>query len=246
MPCCIAILDYAECRHRTLYKLGCTAGCEELCAPAQQEVLLGTRFRWRCEECHTLRYAADADARTESWSARARDILEGDHGSDHGHHDDGEGEVDDMRMLALRGREEFEEQLHEERRVAQVEEIQYAEEWTVQYGRAVFALHYGPKARRVRRRQRRWWRRREEEQRSEEDDDEAEQRLQQELGSTDDETDDDEQQEAAQRQVERLRSLQLPDLVVVRDALRSDKELREQRDETQRMLGGGHGDKCGG
>ncbi|KAM4056343.1 hypothetical protein HRG_003260 [Hirsutella rhossiliensis] len=297
MPCCIGIIDYAQCRHSTLYKLGCTAGCEELCAPAQQEVLLRTRFRWRCEECHALRYATDADARTERWNDQARRIIDKDKGGCGGGGDDGcndnENDKDEkgkmnegraqrdgardareMRVLALRDREEFEEQLQEERRVAQVEEIQYAEEWTNQYGRAVFAMRYGPRGRR-RRRLRQWWLRQEEEQRSEEEDDEAdgpveaerrpraedtpedddhlhlhhhhhhEQQQQQQQQLED--IDDNEQQEAARRQIEKLRSVQQWDLVILRDALRSDKELRELRDEAQRLGRGGRDDlgHCG-
>lgn len=265
MPCCIGIIDYAQCRHSTLYKLGCTAGCEELCSPAQQEVLLRARFRWRCEECHGLRYATDADARTDRWNDQARRIIEKDGGSCDGYKCNGEGE---MRMLALRDREEFEEQLQEERRVAQVEEIQYAEEWTNQYGRAVFAMRYGgSRGRRQRERQRQWWQRQEEEQRSEEDDDEAdgacgtESRPRAEDRPGDDDglhlrrypdqqqrqppgAMDDDGKEAAKRQVDKLRSVQQWDLVILGDALRSDKELRELRHENRR-LAQGESDKHG-
>lgn len=106
MPCCIGI-DYAQCRHRTLFNLGCTRGCSELCPPGQQEVLLRTRFRWQCEECHWLRSASEADPRIDGWEEKVKRV-----------------DADQCltaaarrtRVLALREREDFEEQLLEERR----------------------------------------------------------------------------------------------------------------------------------
>lgn len=261
MPCCIAIIDYAQCRHSTLYKLGCTAGCDELCAPAKQEMLLRTRFRWHCEECHELRYAADADARIERRDEEARRIMAdadedptGGDGQRDGTEDARASQA--MRMAALRDHEEFEEQLFEQRRVAQVEEIQHAEDWTSQYGRAVFAVRYGSRARR-----RRPWRRQDEEQGSDDggcsglaedtspagdDCDEGKHSAKQgpeRMGcrchdNGGDGGDDDDvaaEQQAARRHAERLRALQQGDLVVLQDALRSSKELREQ----------GPGQRCG-
>ncbi|PHH84928.1 hypothetical protein CDD83_1156 [Cordyceps sp. RAO-2017] len=256
MPCCIAVIQYGQCRHSTLFKLGCTAGCEALCAAEQQELTLQTRFRWQCEECHAMRHAVEANGRSETWNERAQIIADGK----------GEDESDgqrEMRVLALRDREEYEEELLEERRVAQVEEIQYAEQWTVEYGRLLYVMRYGR-------------RRGPDRPRpaspspetmdvptgAEHDDDEAEEAQQGEERQQEQQTKRKKgkkknrpwpQQQQQQRRpapgqegggaageyqqpLQRLRSLRQWDLAVLRDTSRSDKELREQRDEARRLV----------
>ncbi|KJZ71442.1 hypothetical protein HIM_09166 [Hirsutella minnesotensis 3608] len=227
MPCCIGIIRYAWCRHRTLFKLGCTDKCEGLCPLAKQEVMLYTRFRWQCEDCHGRRHGADAELRMEHWSDQAERIIA----------EDGK-QACRYRLLNLRDQEEFIEQMLEQQRLKQVEEIQQAEQWTSDYGQTAFMLRYGVQERPAPSAQQS--RRSDQEQEAQHIAAENEKVLSPGPSDNDDDSLDGKTEaqisaDELRRNIQVLRSQQQPDLLVLRDTLRSNRELREQQESGRRL-----------
>ncbi|KAK7430298.1 hypothetical protein QQZ08_003046 [Neonectria magnoliae] len=130
MPCCIAIIQFAQCRHSTLFKLGCTAHCDSLCPVPDQRALVITRYLWSCEDCHLRRWTASEDARSAAWTARI----------DAAASEASALPADTRRQLVdtLTLREQHEEHRLEAARLLQVEEIQWVAEWTLEYGLMVW------------------------------------------------------------------------------------------------------------
>lgn len=139
MPCCIAILQFIQCRHNALFKIECTSTppCNSLCDLTEQETLLVTQYQWSCEECHTRKWTEREEKRTAVWDERVRKM---------------EDEEDDSKELAehrervidgIRLREAYEEKyVFEPARLKQVEEIQWVEDWTIQYGKVLWEIKY--------------------------------------------------------------------------------------------------------
>ncbi|POR36784.1 Uncharacterized protein TPAR_03062 [Tolypocladium paradoxum] len=136
MPCCIAIVRWGACQHSMLLRVGCTANCgdEDICDPQDQQTMVVTRFRWFCEDCHMRRAVTDCDTRADGWDARVAAVQA------RGRLTPGER---NLRTQALRAREDAEERQQEEKRSEQVEEIQFAADWTYEYGLAAFKIRYG-------------------------------------------------------------------------------------------------------
>ncbi|KAK7403622.1 hypothetical protein QQX98_010587 [Neonectria punicea] len=130
MPCCIAIIQFAQCRHSTLFKLGCTAHCDSLCPVPDQRALVITRYLWSCEDCHLRQWTAKEDARSAAWTARI-DAAAAEASAL---------PADTCRQLVgtLTLREQHEEHRLEAARLLQVEEIQWVAEWTLEYGLMVW------------------------------------------------------------------------------------------------------------
>ncbi|KAH6987763.1 hypothetical protein BKA56DRAFT_669369 [Ilyonectria sp. MPI-CAGE-AT-0026] len=145
MPCCIAIIHFAQCSHSTLFKLGCTAHCDALCPAADQRTLVVTRYLWSCEDCHMRQWLANDDLRSAAWTARTEALEE-----DRGLPVEARAVLFDM----LRCREQYEDNRLETARQLQVEEIQWVAEWTLEYGLmvwdALYERRYGPRAARRR------------------------------------------------------------------------------------------------
>lgn len=145
MPCCIAIIHFAQCSHNTLFKLGCTAHCDALCPAADQRTLVIARYLWSCEDCHMRRWLAADDLRSAAWTTRTDAVEE-----DRGLPVEARAQLLDM----LRCREQYEDNRLENARQLQVEEIQWVAEWTLEYGLMVwdtlYERTYGPRAARRR------------------------------------------------------------------------------------------------
>lgn len=145
MPCCIAIIHFAQCSHNTLFKLGCTAHCDALCPAADQRTLVIARYLWSCEDCHMRRWLAGDDLRSAAWTTRTEAVEE-----DRGLPVEARAQLLDM----LRCREQYEDNRLENARQLQVEEIQWVAEWTLEYGLMVwdtlYERTYGPRAARRR------------------------------------------------------------------------------------------------
>ncbi|KAF7550047.1 hypothetical protein G7Z17_g5961 [Cylindrodendrum hubeiense] len=136
MPCCFAMIHYAQCGHGSLFKLGCTAHCEDddICPVSDQRTLVITRSLWNCEDCRIYLGDAADDARAAAWAERARAIGE----------DPSEMEAEARAQLidTLRSRELHEDNNHENARAVQVEETQWVAEWTLEYGRMLWDILY--------------------------------------------------------------------------------------------------------
>ncbi|KAH7165878.1 hypothetical protein EDB81DRAFT_266388 [Dactylonectria macrodidyma] len=134
MPCCIAILNFVQCNHNSLIKLGCTENCDGLCPSPNQQTLLVTRYLWSCEDCANRGWIADDEARSEAWTLRVDTLT-----------DDPAPMPVDLRAQmvdTLHMRERFEDRRIEQERAQQQEEIQWVEEWTVEYGLMVWDILY--------------------------------------------------------------------------------------------------------
>lgn len=136
MPCGIAIVRWGECKHSMLLKVGCSANCgdDEMCGPEDQQTMVRTLFRWLCEECHTRRAVTVGDARAQDWDNRVAAV-----------HSNAELTTSEcnQRVWTLRSCEDWEEKREEAKRVEQVEEIQFAANWTYEYGLAAFQIRHG-------------------------------------------------------------------------------------------------------
>ncbi|KAF4457723.1 hypothetical protein F53441_417 [Fusarium austroafricanum] len=172
MPCCIAIIQFQQCLHSTLFKLGCTAGCKELCPPSSQQALVITSYLWLCEDCQEREANRDIDVRIEKWENRALEIPS-----------EYPPVVRNASRWLLRYREAHEERLCEKLRVMQAEELQWVAEWTLEYGLMLWDVMFAKQ----------WDPRR------------------------------------AARRIHQLRELRVWDLVVLKDGIRSSKELFEDQ-----------------
>lgn len=134
MPCCLAIIQFSQCQHKQLWKLGCTSGCDSLCAPDEQKILILTRYQWRCESCQFFIQSQLCDERSFLCEERFQEIED-------------DKTLDDVSRGAMIAsaldREEVEDKRLELRRLHQIEEIQHAEAWTRRYGWLVWELAYG-------------------------------------------------------------------------------------------------------
>ena len=143
MPCCIAIVHFNRCRHHTLLKIQCTDGCEGLCPPEKQETLVMTKYMWRCEDCHYHHTHQEDLARELKWEDevnRVEDEIFDDTNQVAGPL----AEARAMIVDAVRAREEYESETLTLKRGEQMDEIQWVEQWTSQYGHLLFELKYDP------------------------------------------------------------------------------------------------------
>ncbi|KAI9149394.1 hypothetical protein HJFPF1_11446 [Paramyrothecium foliicola] len=134
MPCCIAIIHFLQCNHKTMFKLGCTKGCSALCEPSQQATLLVVKYLWRCDDCHNFHSSRHEDQRTRAWEDSMDEV-----------HND-KSLTADTRLQVLETmhkRERLEEKRLESSRTQQVEEIQWVTEWTHEYGEMLWDVMYG-------------------------------------------------------------------------------------------------------
>ncbi|KAF5007809.1 hypothetical protein FDECE_5892 [Fusarium decemcellulare] len=131
MPCCIAVIQYLQCRHSNLFKIGCTSQCEGLCPPSQQQTLLISHYLWSCEDCHQRYFNRAEDDRCNRWANRSMSLAS-------------QYSLSNRQYLLdlLRTRELYEDRRSEMARVAQVEEIQWVAEWTLEYGLMIFDVLY--------------------------------------------------------------------------------------------------------
>ncbi|PHH63391.1 hypothetical protein CDD81_5992 [Ophiocordyceps australis] len=134
MPCCIAVVQFSQCQHSLLFLLGCTSpACQELCPKEQRELLVQTQFKWMCDACHRRRSSSEAKAKIQEWNKRKRKLSQDATLAMHDR---------ESRMQALRRREEYLAQLLGQQHAKQLKEIEAAEHWTWQYGRAGFVARY--------------------------------------------------------------------------------------------------------
>ncbi|KAF5660399.1 hypothetical protein FHETE_8941 [Fusarium heterosporum] len=127
MPCCIAIIQYQQCLHSHLYKVGCTKGCCELCPPEAQRCLVVTHHLWLCELCHEREANQDLDDRCNKWADVVSSIPSTIRPDAR------------KRLVAtVVARENFEDKLCEGKRVNRLEELQWVAEWTYEYGLMLF------------------------------------------------------------------------------------------------------------
>ncbi|KAM0561869.1 hypothetical protein ACHAPJ_003040 [Fusarium lateritium] len=131
MPCCVAIIQYQQCGHSNLFKLGCTVGCKELCLEPCQQVLVTTNYLWSCEDCHQREYNKAEDTRCLKWTDRSAEVSQ-------------QVAPPNQQLLldVLRSRELLEDKLCEKARVSQTEEIQWVAEWTLEYGLMLYDVIY--------------------------------------------------------------------------------------------------------
>ncbi|KAM0348041.1 hypothetical protein ACHAPU_004544 [Fusarium lateritium] len=127
MPCCIAIIQYQQCLHSHLYKVGCTRGCRELCPPEAQRCLVVTHHLWLCELCHEREANQDLDDRCNKWAEAVLDIPSSIRPNIRKH-----------LVATVVARENFEDRLCEAKRVNRLEELQWVAEWTYEYGLMLF------------------------------------------------------------------------------------------------------------
>lgn len=133
MPCCFAILSYAQCLHHNLYKIGCTADCDDFCPLEKRKVLVRARYLWCCEQCHN-RVSDEADEeRQDNWSLQImRTCQRLAHPS-----------LIEARIETMRRREAVQQRRRDRALTSQVEEIQWVGEWTLEYGIVVFEAVHG-------------------------------------------------------------------------------------------------------
>ncbi len=142
MPCGIAIIHYKQCKHNTLFKLDCTVGCDGLCPPENQETLLITKYMWRCEDCHYRQTRIEDLARQTKWETAANKVE--DEIVDESQVAGPMAEVRAARVDGVRAREEYENESLALKRAAQMDEIDWVEQWTSQYGQLLWDLKYDP------------------------------------------------------------------------------------------------------
>lgn len=140
MPCSIAIIHYRQCKHNTLFKLDCTEGCDSLCPPEKQETLLITKYMWRCEDCHYRQTRIDDLARQAKWETAANKVE--DEIVDESQTVGPTAEARAARVDGVRAREEHENETLTLTRSAQMDEIDWVEQWTAQYGQLLWDLKY--------------------------------------------------------------------------------------------------------
>ncbi|KAH7152128.1 hypothetical protein B0J13DRAFT_256122 [Dactylonectria estremocensis] len=134
MPCCIAILHFVQCKHNSLIKLGCTDNCDSLCPGPSQRTILVTRYLWSCEDCANQRWIANDEVRSAAWTLQVDTLT-----------DNPVKMPMDLRAQmvdTLHQRERFEDRRIEQERTQMQEEIQWVEEWTVEYGLMVWDIMY--------------------------------------------------------------------------------------------------------
>ncbi|CAJ0551964.1 Ff.00g059430.m01.CDS01 [Fusarium sp. VM40] len=131
MPCCIAIIQFQQCQHSTLFKVACTAGCKDLCPLPAQQVLIIAHYLWLCEDCHERIGNEDLDERCNKWA----DVLF---------------EIPKTLPPAIRhqlkasaeAQENAEDERCERARTMRIEEIQWVAEWTLEYAYMLYdVLH---------------------------------------------------------------------------------------------------------
>lgn len=145
MPCAIAIIQYVQCEHSILYKLGCTENYESLCLPAQQETLLITKSLWSCEDCLTEAATAEENAKADDWDDRALQVALAEEQwnslTPAAKATSAPGTIiRPFGFSTLRKRQEREEKAMEKRRETRVEETQRMADWTAQYGDVLWKL----------------------------------------------------------------------------------------------------------
>ncbi|KAI8714570.1 hypothetical protein NCS52_01177100 [Fusarium sp. LHS14.1] len=133
MPCCFAILTYAQCRHHNLFKIGCTAHCEDFCPPEKRKILVKTRYLWCCEQCHTRVNDNIDEEREDDWSVQIMRVCQ----------QPGPQALIEARIDGMRCREQFKQRRRDGALMSQVEEIQWVGEWTLEYGLVVFKSVHG-------------------------------------------------------------------------------------------------------
>ncbi|RSM15333.1 hypothetical protein CEP52_000833 [Fusarium oligoseptatum] len=133
MPCCFAILTYAQCRHHNLYKIGCTADCDDFCPLEKRKVLLRTRYLWSCEQCHNRINDEIDEERQDAWSVQIMRACQQPEPR----------ALIETRIEMMRRRETVKERRRDRALTSQVEEIQWVGEWTLEYGLVIFKSVYG-------------------------------------------------------------------------------------------------------
>ncbi|KAJ4250725.1 hypothetical protein NW757_006926 [Fusarium falciforme] len=133
MPCCFAILTYAQCRHHNLFKIGCTADCEDFCPLEKRKVLVKTRYLWCCEQCHTRINDEIDEEREDDWSVQIMRACQ----------QPGPRALIETRIDSMRRRELVKQRRRDRALMSQIEEIQWVGEWTLEYGLVVFKSVHG-------------------------------------------------------------------------------------------------------
>ncbi|KAF4981008.1 hypothetical protein FZEAL_3123 [Fusarium zealandicum] len=114
----------------TIFKLGCTANCEGLCPVESQANLLTARYLWSCEDCHQRNFVKLEEERCKAYGKRIKAAKEE------------EGGLRVQQLAIMRAKEKREDKKCEAARVAQVEEIQWVAEWTLEYGLMVYDVGF--------------------------------------------------------------------------------------------------------
>ncbi|KAF5026542.1 hypothetical protein F66182_1402 [Fusarium sp. NRRL 66182] len=131
MPCCVAIIQFQQCQHSNLFKVGCTNNCDGLCPSSDQQTLVITNYLWFCEECHLRDCIKAGDARSTKWAARSADIAKANPQKDYR-----------IQAYMLEHLEFLDNALCERKNASKIEEIQWVAEWTYEYGLMLYDVLY--------------------------------------------------------------------------------------------------------